>query len=196
MLNIEYKILEIDTEVVDSLNDPTPLYIYGWFNLTDSSGLNLNNYDFDNIDDYLFSITGTDNLYEWFLDLSFMTYDLLNFKATKLVRCYNIDEIMPRKALILERKGNFLQTYNIHYNDDNYLRASYETELPESYKIIRENELVPFNKWVDELYNKSSNFIEDIIRIESSASNNSRIKDLLDVCNILRSSAESIEHLK
>jgi|GEM_PF-5752329 len=188
MLNIEYKILDESLEVNESTSYSTPLYVYGWFNLTDLSGFNLNNHDFENIDDYFFSITATDDIYEWFKDLNSITYDLIIGKDTKLIKCYDLDVLPPYPALIFQKKELYLKTFTMLHNDNNYITTGYKPEVPkQSYiKNIVENEEVLLTQWVEELCNKTSLFISEIIEKNNHTSDNLELKELMNISSLLR----------
>ena len=74
------------------------------------------------------------------------------------------------------------------HNDNNYITTGYKPEVPKQSHIknIVENEEVLLTQWVEELCNKTSLFISEIIEKNNHTSDNLELKELMNISSLLR----------
>lgn len=189
MISIKYRINE--KSLMDNYDDilSKPI-IYGVFIIESDFEFYLR--DKCMIDDGLFELFKfNDDLFDWFFNLNKINIELMRDNNKYIMLGYDLDSAYIKNYILFTKNNQYLKISIIECDNQDGTLKLLSKKLPDNYRII--NEMVPINIniWLEEIYKKTKQFLDDITSIYKDFDNYIYIKKLNDFLKVYENNVKA-----
>lgn len=163
MINIKYRINE--KSLMDNYDDilSKPI-IYGVFIIESDFEFYLR--DKCMIDDGLFELFKfNDDLFDWFFNLNKINIELMRDNNKYIILGYDLDSAYIKNYILFTKNNQYLKISIIECDNQDGTLKLLSKKLPDNYRIINEMAPININIWLEEIYKKTKQFLDDITSI-------------------------------
>lgn len=163
MISIKYRINE--KSLMDNYDDilSKPI-IYGVFIIESDFEFYLR--DKCMIDDGLFELFKfNDDLFDWFFNLNKINIELMRDDNKYIMLGYDLDSAYIKNYILFTKNNQYLKISIIECDNQDGTLKLLSKKLPDNYRIINEMAPININIWLEEIYKKTKQFLDDITSI-------------------------------
>ena len=182
MISIKYRINE--KSLMDNYDDilSKPI-IYGVFIIESDFEFYLR--DKCMIDDGLFELFKfNDDLFDWFFNLNKINIELMRDDNKYIMLGYDLDSAYIKNYILFTKNNQYLKISIIERDNQDGTLKLLSKKLPDNYRIINEMAPININIWLEEIYKKTKQFLDDITSIYKDFDNYIYIKKLNDFLKV------------
>ncbi len=182
MISIKYRINE--KSLMDNYDDilSKPI-IYGVFIIESDFEFYLR--DKCMIDDGLFELFKfNDDLFDWFFNLNKINIELMRDDNKYIMLGYDLDSAYIKNYILFTKNNQYLKISIIECDNQDGTLKLLSKKLPDNYRIINEMAPININIWLEEIYKKTKQFLDDITSIYKDFDNYIYIKKLNDFLKV------------
>lgn len=182
MISIKYRINE--KSLMDNYDDilSKPI-IYGVFIIESDFEFYLR--DKCMIDDGLFELFKfNDDLFDWFFNLNKINIELMRDNNKYIMLGYDLDSAYIKNYILFTKNNQYLKISIIECDNQDGTLKLLSKKLPDNYRIINEMAPININIWLEEIYKKTKQFLDDITSIYKDFDNYIYIKKLNDFLKV------------
>ena len=189
MISIKYRINE--KSLMDNYDDilSKPI-IYGVFIIESDFEFYLR--DKCMIDDGLFELFKfNDDLFDWFFNLNKINIELMRDDNKYIMLGYDLDSAYIKNYILFTKNNQYLKISIIECDNQDGTLKLLSKKLPDNYRIINEMAPININIWLEEIYKKTKQFLDDITSIYKDFDNYIYIKKLNDFLKVYENNVKS-----
>ena len=189
MISIKYRINE--KSLMDNYDDilSKPI-IYGVFIIESDFEFYLR--DKCMIDDGLFELFKfNDDLFDWFFNLNKINIELMRDDNKYIMLGYDLDSAYIKNYILFTKNNQYLKISIIECDNQDGTLKLLSKKLPDNYRIINEMAPININIWLEEIYKKTKQFLDDITIIYKDFDNYIYIKKLNDFLKVYENNVKS-----
>lgn len=189
MISIKYRINE--RSLMDNYDDilSKPI-IYGVFIVESDFDFYLR--DKCMIDDELFELFKfNDDLFDWFFNLNKINIELMKDDNKYIMLGYDLDSAYIKNYILFTKNNQYLKISIIECDNQNGTLKLLSKKLPDNYRIINEMAPININIWLEEIYKKTKQFLDDITSIYKDFDNYIYIKKLNDFLKVYENNVKA-----
>lgn len=189
MISIKYRINE--KSLMDNYDDilSKPI-IYGVFIIESDFEFYLR--DKCMIDDGLFELFKfNDDLFDWFLNLNKINIELMRDNNKYIMLGYDLDSAYIKNYILFTKNNQYLKISIIECDNQDGTLKLLSKKLPDNYRIINEMAPININIWLEEIYKKTKQFLDDITSIYKDFDNYIYIKKLNDFLKVYENNVKA-----
>lgn len=189
MISIKYRINE--KSLMDNYDDilSKPI-IYGVFIIESDFEFYLR--DKCMIDDGLFELFKfNDDLFDWFFNLNKINIELMRDNNKYIMLGYDLDSAYIKNYILFTKNNQYLKISIIECDNQDGTLKLLSKKLPDNYRIINEMAPININIWLEEIYKKTKQFLDDITIIYKDFDNYIYIKKLNDFLKVYENNVKS-----
>lgn len=189
MISIKYRINE--KSLMDNYDDilSKPI-IYGVFIIESDFEFYLR--DKCMIDDGLFELFKfNDDLFDWFFNLNKINIELMRDNNKYIMLGYDLDSAYIKNYILFTKNNQYLKISIIECDNQDGTLKLLSKKLPDNYRIINEMAPININIWLEEIYKKTKQFLDDITSIYKDFDNYIYIKKLNDFLKVYENNVKS-----
>lgn len=189
MISIKYRINE--KSLMDNYDDilSKPI-IYGVFIIESDFEFYLR--DKCMIDDGLFELFKfNDDLFDWFFNLNKINIELMRDNNKYIMLGYDLDSAYIKNYILFTKNNQYLKISIIECDNQDGTLKLLSKKLPGNYRIINEMAPININIWLEEIYKKTKQFLDDITSIYKDFDNYIYIKKLNDFLKVYENNVKA-----
>lgn len=189
MISIKYRINE--RSLMDNYDDilSKPI-IYGVFIVESDFDFYLR--DKCMIDDELFELFKfNDDLFDWFFNLNKIDIELMKDDNKYIMLGYDLDSAYIKNYILFTKNNQYLKISIIECDNQDGTLKLLSKKLPDNYRIINEMAPININIWLEEIYKKTKQFLDDITSIYKDFDNYIYIKKLNDFLKVYENNVKA-----
>ena len=189
MISIKYRINE--RSLMDNYDDilSKPI-IYGVFIVESDFDFYLR--DKCMIDDELFELFKfIDDLFDWFSNLNKIHIELMKDDNKYIMLGYDLDSAYIKNYILFTKNNQYLKISIIECDNQDGTLKLLSKKLPDNYRIINEMAPININIWLEEIYKKTKQFLDDITSIYKDFDNYIYIKKLNDFLKVYENNVKA-----
>lgn len=189
MISIKYRINE--KSLMDNYDDifSKPI-IYGVFIIESDFEFYLR--DKCMIDDGLFELFKfNDDLFDWFFNLNKINIELMRDNNKYIMLGYDLDSAYIKNYILFTKYNQYLKISIIECDNQDGTLKLLSKKLPNNYRIINEMAPININIWLEEIYKKTKQFLDDITIIYKDFDNYIYIKKLNDFLKVYENNVKA-----
>ena len=189
MISIKYRINE--ESLMDNYDDilSKPI-IYGVFIIESDFEFYLR--DKCMIDDGLFELFKfNDDLFDWFFNLNKINIELMRDDNKYIMLGYDLDSAYIKNYILFTKNNQYLKISIIECDNQDGTLKLLSKKLPDNYRIINEMAPININIWLEEIYKKTKQFLDDITSIYKDFDNYIYIKKLNDFLKVYENNVKA-----
>lgn len=189
MISIKYRINE--KSLMDNYDDilSKPI-IYGVFIIESDFEFYLR--DKCMIDDGLFELFKfNDDLFDWFFNLNKINIELMRDNNKYIMLGYDLDSAYIKNYILFTKNNQYLKISIIECDNQDGTLKLLSKKLPDNYRIINEMAPININIWLEEIYKKTKQFLDDITSIYKDFDNYIYIKKLNDFLKVYENNVKA-----
>ncbi|ARE66041.1 MULTISPECIES: hypothetical protein [Moraxella] len=189
MISIKYRINE--KSLMDNYDDilSKPI-IYGVFIIESDFEFYLR--DKCMIDDGLFELFKfNDDLFDWFFNLNKINIELMRDDNKYIMLGYDLDSAYIKNYILFTKNNQYLKISIIECDNQDGTLKLLSKKLPDNYRIINEMAPININIWLEEIYKKTKQFLDDITSIYKDFDNYIYIKKLNDFLKVYENNVKA-----
>ena len=189
MISIKYRINE--RSLMDNYDDilSKPI-IYGVFIVESDFDFYLR--DKCMIDDELFELFKfNDDLFDWFFNLNKINIELMKDDNKYIMLGYDLDSAYIKNYILFTKNNQYLKISIIECDNQDGTLKLLSKKLPDNYRIINEMAPININIWLEEIYKKTKQFLDDITSIYKDFDNYIYIKKLNDFLKVYENNVKA-----
>ena len=189
MISIKYRINE--KSLMDNYDDilSKPI-IYGVFIIESDFEFYLR--DKCMIDDGLFELFKfNDDLFDWFFNLNKINIELMRDDNKYIMLGYDLDSAYIKNYILFTKNNQYLKISIIECDNQDGTLKLLSKKLPDNYRIINEMAPININIWLEEIYKKTKQFLDDITIIYKDFDNYIYIKKLNDFLKVYENNVKA-----
>lgn len=189
MISIKYRINE--ESLMDNYDDilSKPI-IYGVFIIESDFEFYLR--DKCMIDDGLFELFKfNDDLFDWFFNLNKINIELMRDNNKYIMLGYDLDSAYIKNYILFTENDQYLKISIIECDNQDGTLKLLSKKLPDNYRIINEMTPININIWLEEIYKKTKQFLDDITSIYKDFDNYIYIKKLNDFLKVYENNVKA-----
>lgn len=189
MISIKYRINE--RSLMDNYDDilSKPI-IYGVFIVESDFEFYLR--DKCMIDDELFELFKfNDDLFDWFFNLNKINIELMKDDNKYIMLGYDLDSAYIKNYILFTKNNQYLKISIIECDNQDGTLKLLSKKLPDNYRIINEMAPININIWLEEIYKKTKQFLDDITSIYKDFDNFIYIKKLNDFLKVYENNVKA-----
>lgn len=189
MISIKYRINE--KSLMDNYDDilSKPI-IYGVFIIESDFEFYLR--DKCMIDDGLFELFKfNDDLFDWFFNLNKINIELMRDNNKYIMLGYDLDSAYIKNYILFTKNNQYLKISIIECDNQDGTLKLLSKKLPDNYRIINEMAPININIWLEEIYKKTKQFLDDITSIYKDFDNYMYIKKLNDFLKVYENNVKA-----
>lgn len=189
MISIKYRINE--KSLMDNYDDilSKPI-IYGVFIIESDFEFYLR--DKCMIDDGLFELFKfNDDLFDWFFNLNKINIELMRDDNKYIMLGYDLDGAYIKNYILFTENDQYLKISIIECDNQDGTLKLLSKKLPDNYRIINEMAPININIWLEEIYKKTKQFLDDITSIYKDFDNYIYIKKLNDFLKVYENNVKA-----
>lgn len=189
MISIKYRINE--ESLMDNYDDilSKPI-IYGVFIVESDFEFYLR--DKCMIDDELFELFKfNDDLFDWFFNLNKINIELMRGNNKYIILGYDLDSAYIKNYILFTKNNQYLKISIIECDNQDGTLKLLSKKLPYNYRIINEMAPININIWLEEIYKKTKQFLDDITSIYKDFDNYIYIKKLNDFLKVYENNVKA-----
>lgn len=189
MISIKYRINE--KSLMDNYDDilSKPI-IYGVFIIESDFEFYLR--DKCMIDDGLFELFKfNDDLFDWFFNLNKINIELMRDNNKYIMLGYDLDSAYIKNYILFTENDQYLKISIIECDNQDGTLKLLSKKLPDNYRIINEMAPININIWLEEIYKKTKQFLDDITSIYKDFDNYIYIKKLNDFLKVYENNVKA-----
>lgn len=189
MISIKYRINE--ESLMDNYDDilSKPI-IYGVFIIESDFEFYLR--DKCMIDDGLFELFKfNDDLFDWFFNLNKINIELMRDNNKYIMLGYDLDSAYIKNYILFTKNNQYLKISIIECDNQDGTLKLLSKKLPDNYRIINEMAPININIWLEEIYKKTKQFLDDITSIYKDFDNYIYIKKLNDFLKVYENNVKA-----
>lgn len=189
MISIKYRINE--KSLMDNYDDilSKPI-IYGVFIIESDFEFYLR--DKCMIDDGLFELFKfNDDLFDWFFNLNKINIELMRDDNKYIMLGYDLDSAYIKNYILFTKNNQYLKISIIECDNQDGTLKLLSKKLPNNYRIINEMAPININIWLEEIYKKTKQFLDDITSIYKDFDNYIYIKKLNDFLKVYENNVKA-----
>lgn len=189
MISIKYRINE--ESLMDNYDDilSKPI-IYGVFIIESDFEFYLR--DKCMIDDGLFELFKfNDDLFDWFFNLNKINIELMRDNNKYIMLGYDLDSAYIKNYILFTKDNQYLKISIIECDNQDGTLKLLSKKLPDNYRIINEMTPININIWLEEIYKKTKQFLDDITSIYKDFDNYIYIKKLNDFLKVYENNVKA-----
>ena len=189
MISIKYRINE--KSLMDNYDDilSKPI-IYGVFIIESDFEFYLR--DKCMIDDGLFELFKfNDDLFDWFFNLNKINIELMRGDNKYIMLGYDLDSAYIKNYILFTKNNQYLKISIIECDNQDGTLKLLSKKLPDNYRIINEMAPININIWLEEIYKKTKQFLDDITSIYKDFDNYIYIKKLNDFLKVYENNVKA-----
>ncbi len=189
MISIKYRINE--RSLMDNYDDilSKPI-IYGVFIVESDFDFYLR--DKCMIDDELFELFKfNDDLFDWFFNLNKINIELMKDDNKYIMLGYDLDSTYIKNYILFTKNNQYLKISIIECDNQDGTLKLLSKKLPDNYRIINEMAPININIWLEEIYKKTKQFLDDITSIYKDFDNYIYIKKLNDFLKVYENNVKA-----
>lgn len=189
MISIKYRINE--ESLMDNYDDilSKPI-IYGVFIIESDFEFYLR--DKCMIDDGLFELFKfNDDLFDWFFNLNKINIELMRDNNKYIMLGYDLDSAYIKNYILFTKDNQYLKISIIECDNQDGTLKLLSKKLPDNYRIINEMTPININIWLEEIYKKTKQFLDDITSIYKDFDNYIYIKKLDDFLKVYENNVKA-----
>lgn len=189
MISIKYRINE--KSLMDNYDDilSKPI-IYGVFIIESDFEFYLR--DKCMIDDGLFELFKfNDDLFDWFFNLNKINIELMRDDNKYIMLGYDLDSAYIKNYILFTKNNQYLKISIIECDNQDGTLKLLSKKLPDNYRIINETAPININIWLEEIYKKTKQFLDDITSIYKVFDNYIYIKKLNDFLKVYENNVKA-----
>ena len=189
MISIKYRINE--RSLMDNYDDilSKPI-IYGVFIVESDFDFYLR--DKCMIDDELFELFKfNDDLFDWFFSLNKIDIELMKDDNKYIMLGYDLDSAYIKNYILFTKNNQYLKISIIECDNQDGTLKLLSKKLPDNYRIINEMAPININIWLEEIYKKTKQFLDDITSIYKDFDNYIYIKKLNDFLKVYENNVKA-----
>lgn len=189
MISIKYRINE--KSLMDNYDDilSKPI-IYGVFIIESDFEFYLR--DKCMIDDGLFELFKfNDDLFDWFFNLNKINIELMRDNNKYIMLGYDLDSAYIKNYILFTKYNQYLKISIIECDNQDGTLKLLSKKLPDNYRIINEMAPININIWLEEIYKKTKQFLDDITSIYKDFDNYIYIKKLNDFLKVYENNVKA-----
>lgn len=189
MISIKYRINE--ESLMDNYDDilSKPI-IYGVFIIESDFEFYLR--DKCMIDDGLFELFKfNDDLFDWFFNLNKINIELMRDDNKYIMLGYDLDSAYIKNYILFTKNNQYLKISIIECDNQDGTLKLLSKKLPDNYRIINEMTPININIWLEEIYKKTKQFLDDITSIYKDFDNYIYIKKLNDFLKVYENNVKA-----
>ena len=144
------------------------------------------------IDDGLFELFKfNDDLFDWFFNLNKINIELMRDNNKYIMLGYDLDSAYIKNYILFTKNNQYLKISIIECDNQDGTLKLLSKKLPDNYRIINEMAPININIWLEEIYKKTKQFLDDITSIYKDFDNYIYIKKLNDFLKVYENNVKA-----
>lgn len=144
------------------------------------------------IDDGLFELFKfNDDLFDWFFNLNKINIELMRDDNKYIMLGYDLDGAYIKNYILFTKNNQYLKISIIECDNQDGTLKLLSKKLPDNYRIINEMAPININIWLEEIYKKTKQFLDDITSIYKDFDNYIYIKKLNDFLKVYENNVKA-----
>ena len=144
------------------------------------------------IDDGLFELFKfNDDLFDWFFNLNKINIELMRDNNKYIMLGYDLDSAYIKNYILFTENDQYLKISIIECDNQDGTLKLLSKKLPDNYRIINEMAPININIWLEEIYKKTKQFLDDITSIYKDFDNYIYIKKLNDFLKVYENNVKA-----
>lgn len=144
------------------------------------------------IDDGLFELFKfNDDLFDWFFNLNKINIELMRDDNKYIMLGYDLDGAYIKNYILFTENDQYLKISIIECDNQDGTLKLLSKKLPDNYRIINEMAPININIWLEEIYKKTKQFLDDITSIYKDFDNYIYIKKLNDFLKVYENNVKA-----